>query len=195
MAVREDFIISLATYKDPLTAIIARPSGLSMSMRGDRELSFPAGRVAIRFLVCVPASRTDRRRRRTPRLAIRYDAGGRPADDGEAALVQPADEDGPVTGDATTVHGVLALDRLPVVPAEAMVAAGQEALAALPAHLGGSGYDVLGLPVLREAVARRLSADGLATHPDEVMITCGGQHAHALVVRAAKPVARQRSPR
>lgn len=72
----------------------------------------------------------------------------------------------------------------PIAPTEAMADAGREALAALPAHLSGSGYDVVGLPVLREAVARHLAAEGVPTHPDEVVITCGGQHAHALVARA-----------
>lgn len=72
----------------------------------------------------------------------------------------------------------------PAAPAAAMAAAGQSALAALPDHLSGSGYDVLGLPVLREAVARHLSESGLPTGPDEVLITCGAQHAHALVQHA-----------
>ncbi len=72
----------------------------------------------------------------------------------------------------------------PEAPAEAVTAAGHEALEALPAHLSGPGYDLLGLPVLREGVAGRLTAQGLPTTPDEVMITAGAQHAHALVVRA-----------
>jgi DNA-binding transcriptional MocR family regulator len=72
----------------------------------------------------------------------------------------------------------------PSAPAEAVTAAGARALAELPAHLADSGYDLLGLPVLREGLARRLTAQGLPTAPDEVMVTAGAQHAHALAARA-----------
>ncbi len=72
----------------------------------------------------------------------------------------------------------------PSAPVEAVTAAGARALAELPAHLADSGYDLLGLPVLREGLARRLTAQGLATAPDEVMVTAGAQHAHALAARA-----------
>lgn len=72
----------------------------------------------------------------------------------------------------------------PAAPAEAMGAAAQDALAVLPTHLVGPGYELLGLPSLRAAIAHRLSAQGLPTAPDEVMVTGGAQHAHALVVRA-----------
>ena len=76
----------------------------------------------------------------------------------------------------------------PAAPADVVVLAGQEALAALPDHLVGPGYDLLGLLALRTAIAGRLTAQGLATAPDEVMVTAGSQHAHALVVRAlARP--------
>lgn len=72
----------------------------------------------------------------------------------------------------------------PWAPVEAVTAAGAWALAELPAHLTGSGYDLLGLPALREGLARRLSEQGLPTAPDEVMVTAGAQHAHALTARA-----------
>ncbi|XP_021300524.1 uncharacterized protein LOC110428928 [Herrania umbratica] len=72
----------------------------------------------------------------------------------------------------------------PTAPAEAVTEAGHAALAALPAHLCSAGYDVVGLSALREAVADRLADEGLPTHPDEVLITSGSQHAHSLVARA-----------
>lgn len=72
----------------------------------------------------------------------------------------------------------------PAAPIEAMAAAGAEALAALPTHLVGPGYDLLGTPLLRAAIAERLTAQGLPTAPDEVMVTAGAQHAHALAARA-----------
>jgi DNA-binding transcriptional MocR family regulator len=47
-----------------------------------------------------------------------------------------------------------------------------------------SGYDTVGLPVLREAIARRYTERGLATDPDEVLVTVGAQQAIALIARA-----------
>ena len=52
----------------------------------------------------------------------------------------------------------------------------------LDAHLGGHGYDLLGLPALRTAVAERYRARGLPTTPDQVLVTMGGQHAIALAL-------------
>ncbi|MDL5158022.1 PLP-dependent aminotransferase family protein [Actinomycetospora termitidis] len=72
----------------------------------------------------------------------------------------------------------------PAAPVEAMTAAGAEALAALPTHLVGPGYDLLGTTLLRVAIADRLTAQGLPTAPDEVMVTAGAQHAHSLIARA-----------
>lgn len=54
----------------------------------------------------------------------------------------------------------------------------------LPGLLGGAGYDTLGLPVLRDAVARRYTVRGLPTDADEVLVTVGAQQAIALIARA-----------
>ena len=67
---------------------------------------------------------------------------------------------------------------LPAVAEAARIAAEQ-----LPAHLGGSGFDPVGLPLLREALARRYTARGLPTDPDQLMITTGAQSAIALIAR------------
>jgi DNA-binding transcriptional MocR family regulator len=53
---------------------------------------------------------------------------------------------------------------------------------ALTRHLPGLGYAAAGLPELREAVAARLTARGLATTADEVLITAGAQHALRLIM-------------
>lgn len=53
---------------------------------------------------------------------------------------------------------------------------------ALPRHLAGHGYATAGLGELREAIAARLSARGLATSADEVLVTAGAQHALHLVL-------------
>jgi DNA-binding transcriptional MocR family regulator len=58
------------------------------------------------------------------------------------------------------------------------------ALEALPAHLSNHGYQSLGLPLFRAAVAARYTRRGLPTTPDQVMITNGAQHGLALLIRA-----------
>lgn len=52
----------------------------------------------------------------------------------------------------------------------------------LDALLGGHGYDLLGLPVLRAAIAGRFTARGLPTTPDQVLVTAGGMHGIALAL-------------
>lgn len=64
-----------------------------------------------------------------------------------------------------------------------MMDAVREASSLLPALLHGPGYDTEGLAVLREAIARRYTARGLATDPDEVLVTVGAQQAIALLSR------------
>src|SRR4051812_18945761 len=57
------------------------------------------------------------------------------------------------------------------------------ATAELPRHLPGSGYDAVGLPALRAAIADRLGARGAPTAPEQVLVTAGAQHAFALLLR------------
>jgi DNA-binding transcriptional MocR family regulator len=70
---------------------------------------------------------------------------------------------------------------MPAIPE--VVAAAHLAAEQLPAHLGESGFDPVGLPALREALADRYTARGLPTTPDQVMVTIGAQHAIALIAR------------
>ena len=65
-----------------------------------------------------------------------------------------------------------------------MLAAYERAVAELPAYLSGIGYYPSGLPVLREAVADKLTARGLATSPDQVMIVPGALAGVAIAARA-----------
>lgn len=46
------------------------------------------------------------------------------------------------------------------------------------------GYDTLGLPALRQALADRYSRRGLPTSPDQIMVTLGAQHAIFLIARS-----------
>lgn len=57
------------------------------------------------------------------------------------------------------------------------------ALTAITHHLSLTGYDQTGLLSLREAIAARYTARGLATRPDEVMVVNGAVSAFALVLR------------
>ncbi|MBN0077607.1 hypothetical protein JTL69_35005, partial [Pseudomonas aeruginosa] len=52
----------------------------------------------------------------------------------------------------------------------------------LPPYLAQTGYYQQGLPVLREAIARRYSERGLPTRPDEVMVVNGALSAFALIL-------------
>ncbi|MBP2414647.1 DNA-binding transcriptional MocR family regulator [Arthrobacter stackebrandtii] len=53
----------------------------------------------------------------------------------------------------------------------------------LPAYLSHDGFDLVGLPDLREAIAQHYRDRGLPTSADQVMVTVGAQHALNLVTR------------
>jgi DNA-binding transcriptional MocR family regulator len=57
------------------------------------------------------------------------------------------------------------------------------ATAELPRHLPDPGYDALGLPVLRAAIAAHLTRRGAPTAPEQVLVTAGAQHALTLLLR------------
>ena len=65
----------------------------------------------------------------------------------------------------------------------ALADAARRAAEQLPAYLGDSGFDPIGLPVLRAALAARYTARGLPTDPEQIMVTIGAQHAIALLSR------------
>ncbi|MEZ0165938.1 PLP-dependent aminotransferase family protein [Kineococcus sp. LSe6-4] len=72
-----------------------------------------------------------------------------------------------------------------VLPAAPVVAdAARAAAQDLLTHLPGDGYELLGVPSLRAAVADRYTARGLPTTPEEVLVTLGAQHAVGLLCRA-----------
>ncbi|HWI43735.1 MAG TPA: PLP-dependent aminotransferase family protein [Nocardioides sp.] len=63
-------------------------------------------------------------------------------------------------------------------------AAYADAVADLPAQLGGPGYYPAGLPELRAAIARRYDDRGLPTRPEQVIVTTGALAALAVVGQA-----------
>jgi DNA-binding transcriptional MocR family regulator len=73
----------------------------------------------------------------------------------------------------------------PEAPAQALRAAYDAALDQLPRHLSGAGYNLLGLPELRAAIAERFTARGLSTSPEQVLVTDGAQHGFSLVLALA----------
>jgi DNA-binding transcriptional MocR family regulator len=70
---------------------------------------------------------------------------------------------------------------MPALPG--LADAAQLAAAELPRYLGDSGFDPVGIPELRAAIADRYRARGLPTDPEQIMVTIGAQHAIALVAR------------
>lgn len=59
----------------------------------------------------------------------------------------------------------------------------EAATAELPRWLRRGGYDAQGLPDLREAIASRYAARGLATDPAQIMVTSGALSALAVTLR------------
>ena len=64
------------------------------------------------------------------------------------------------------------------------VAAYERAVEKLPRYLAGTGYHPLGLDSLREALAARYTERGLATTPDQIMVTSGALAGLAVTARA-----------
>lgn len=72
----------------------------------------------------------------------------------------------------------------PAAPPDALAAALAAAADKVAWHATGSGYQLLGIDSLRETVAARFTRRGLPTTADQILITCGAQHAMALVLTA-----------
>lgn len=61
----------------------------------------------------------------------------------------------------------------------------------LPRWLDHHGYDPLGLPPLRRAIAARFERRGLPTRPEQILVTNGAMHGLDLSIRAALPRGRR----
>jgi DNA-binding transcriptional MocR family regulator len=57
------------------------------------------------------------------------------------------------------------------------------AVAELPRYTPGFGYEPAGLIPLRESIADRYTERGLATRPDQIVVTTGAQHALTLLMQ------------
>ncbi|MFF2354692.1 PLP-dependent aminotransferase family protein [Kitasatospora sp. NPDC058115] len=91
---------------------------------------------------------------------------------GDALHPVPPDEQGRILD-----LGVAALP----APQPFLSAAAARAVEQLPAYAAGHGHYPTGVPVLREAVARRFTERGLPTTPDQILITIGAMGALHLV--------------
>lgn len=58
-----------------------------------------------------------------------------------------------------------------------------EALTELPALLPGFGYDAIGAPALRQAIADKYAAEGVPTTAGQILVTSGAQHALNIVLK------------
>jgi DNA-binding transcriptional MocR family regulator len=70
---------------------------------------------------------------------------------------------------------------------ELFAAAGRD----LPRWLDHHGYDPLGVPSLRRAIAARFDRRGLSTRPEQILVTNGALHALDLTIRAMLPRGRR----
>ena len=70
---------------------------------------------------------------------------------------------------------------MPAIPQLADAAV--RAAARLPAYFSETGFDPVGLPHLRRAIAERYEKRGLPTSADQIMVTVGAQSAIALIAR------------
>lgn len=66
-----------------------------------------------------------------------------------------------------------------------------DAVRELPRWLDHHGYDPLGLPPLRRAIAARFERRGLPTRPEQILVTNGALHALDLAIRATLPRGRR----
>nr|WP_236051981.1 PLP-dependent aminotransferase family protein [Nonomuraea cypriaca] len=83
---------------------------------------------------------------------------------------------------ATGDDGLVQLQCAAPAATSALRTAMTEAVEDLPRYAMGNGYDPLGLPVLRERIAAYHTAKGLATRPEQIVVTTGAQHAIHLVL-------------
>ncbi|MFE3545169.1 PLP-dependent aminotransferase family protein [Nocardia sp. NPDC059177] len=103
---------------------------------------------------------------------------------------------------AKPARGIMALMAQPELPTIDMTYAAMSAppelhdaytaaLQGIPAYLGTHGMDPVGVLALREALARRYTARGLPTEPDQILVTLGAQHGLRLLLNVlTSPAAR-----
>jgi len=109
-------------------------------------------------------------------------------DDGFALSVRGSGTIARLPSSASVAHGAFGDGLLDftkaAMPAPAALAAEARGAADdLAGYLGDAGYDPIGLPVLRAAIAARYAERGLPTDPDQILVTVGAQQAIVLIAR------------
>jgi DNA-binding transcriptional MocR family regulator len=109
----------------------------------------------------------------------------------EAGFIDSVRGSGSVTrlpGPALTLpavggEGMLDFTKAALPAASTLPAAARAAAEELPQFLPDPGYDPVGLPHLRAAIAERYTRRGLPTEPSQILVTVGAQQAIALIAR------------
>ena len=89
----------------------------------------------------------------------------------------------PTRGSHGPVDGPLDLTSAAPAAAPGVFEALRSGLDALPSYTAGSGYLAAGLPVLRRAIAEHYTRRGLATEPENVLVTSGALDAISLLAQ------------
>ncbi|MEV4613457.1 PLP-dependent aminotransferase family protein [Kitasatospora sp. NPDC049258] len=163
------------TLTDRISTLVADgrlPVGTRLP--AERELAAELGVSRTTVATAYEALRTEGylRSRRGAGSWTALPEGSRPPTD----ALHPVPPDQPDTVDL----GVAALP----APQPYLGEAAARALEQLPAYAAGHGHYPTGVPVLREAVARRFTARGLPTTPEQILITTGAMGALHLARRA-----------
>ncbi|MCI4657981.1 aminotransferase-like domain-containing protein [Cryobacterium zhongshanensis] len=90
---------------------------------------------------------------------------------------------GPGSGSASGDTSVLDLSKATMSALGGLADVAARAAEDLSRHLNGPGFDPVGIPELRAAIAERYRVRGLPTDPEQIMVTIGAQHAIALLAR------------
>lgn len=108
----------------------------------------------------------------------------------EDAFIQSLRGSGSVTrlpvrewGSIDPDEGLIDLSRAAMPPIPRLTEAMRTAVELLPSTLGDTGFDPIGRPELRQAIAARYTHRGLPTEPAQIMVTIGAQHAISLLTR------------
>ncbi|KFF58586.1 GntR family transcriptional regulator [Cryobacterium sp. MLB-32] len=121
--------------------------------------------------------------RTTVTAAYRHlrDAGYLSSVRGSGSVVRLPGATAPTTPGET--EGILDFSKATMPALSGLADAAAHAAAELPRYLGDSGFDPVGIPELRAAIADRYAARGVPTTPEQIMVTLGAQHAIALLAR------------
>ncbi|OFI38584.1 GntR family transcriptional regulator [Arthrobacter sp. SW1] len=155
-------VVRLLVLDGRIALDVALPSERALAETlGVSRTTVTAAYASLREQGFLSASQGSRARTRLPHRAAPAQMPGLVAPDG---VIDLAYASLPATGEV--VHRAFA-----------------DALTELPALLPGFGYDPLGLPELREAIAAHYTQAGVPTSAAQILVTSGAQHALNIILR------------